>query len=185
MATMRCLTVAGAAGTGAWKRSWALTAIVLIGGCVQGQATDLARTGHTATEWNLPHGGHVRQERVAAVSDQSEVLISDDLAHVAVIDRRGRKQRVVVDGKPGPEYDEARFVEHRGPTFGPAGMPLAYAGAREGRWRLVVNGQPGPECDVLARPDALRAGPDGPCLYHRRDCAEGVRGGRRPAGADL
>jgi len=106
----------------------------------------------------MPGGGSVRQERVATFWDPVEVLISDDLAHVAVIDQRGRKQRVVVDGKEGPEYDEARFLEHDGPTFGPGGMPVLYAGASKGRWRLVANGRPGPECDAWL--DLTPCGPD-------------------------
>ena len=95
-----------------------------------------------------PLSGSVQQRRIATVSPAAEVLISDDLAHVAVIDRHGQKQRLTVDGKDGPESDALRFVEHDGPPFDRGGIPVLYARADRGRWRLVSNGVLGPECDA-------------------------------------
>ncbi len=95
-----------------------------------------------------PLSGSVRQRRLATVSPQAEVLISNDLAHVAVIERQGQKQRLTVDDKAGPESDALRFVEHNGPLFDRSGVPVLYARADRGRWRLVSNGVVGPECDA-------------------------------------
>ena len=95
-----------------------------------------------------PLGGCVEQRRIATVSPAAEILISDDLAHVAVIDHHGRQQRLTVDGKDGPESDALKFVEHDGPPFGRGGIPVLYARADRGRWRLVSNGVLGPDCDA-------------------------------------
>ena len=95
-----------------------------------------------------PLSGSVQQRRLAIVSQPAEVLISNDLEHVAVIDQHGRKQRLTVDGKIGPESDTIQFVKHDGPLFSRRGVPVLYARADCGRWRFVSNGVPGPECDA-------------------------------------
>lgn len=92
--------------------------------------------------------GNIQQRRIAVFNQPAEVLISDDLAHFATIDRHGRKQRLAVDGKVGPESDALRFVTHDSPLFNREGMPVVYGSGSHGRWRLVVNGVPGPECDA-------------------------------------
>ena len=75
---------------------------------------------------NPPPSGRVQQQRIASISQPAEVLISDDLAHVAVIDQHGRRQRLTVDGKVGPESDVLRFVSHDGPLFD-RDVPVLYA----------------------------------------------------------
>ena len=92
--------------------------------------------------------GRVEQRRIATISQPAEVLISNDMAHVAVIDHHGRKQRLTVDGKATSEAEAMAFVKHDGPLFGRGGIPVLYARADHGRWRLVVNGVPGPACDA-------------------------------------
>ncbi|HEY5311468.1 MAG TPA: hypothetical protein VIK18_03075, partial [Pirellulales bacterium] len=105
-----------------------------------------------------PPSGRVEQRRIAVVSQPAEVLISDDLSHVAVVERHGRKHRLSVDGKVLAESDAIALPKHDGPVLGNSGTPVVYARADRGRWRLVVNGVAGPECDewidlVSARAD--------------------------------
>jgi hypothetical protein len=164
MATMRCRSVVGVVHASAWQWAAVLAAILLIGGCAAGLAAKPGKTVPTqpapgVSQWKLPKGGYLRQQRVATLWGPAEVLISNDLAHVAVIHQGGRKQRVTVDDKTeGPEYDKATFPEHDGPGFSPDGMPVLYAGANEGRWRLVASGRAGPECDAWLYQTAC--GPD-------------------------
>ncbi len=47
----------------------------------------------------------VQQRRIATINQPAEVLISNDLEHVAAIDQHGQKQCLIVDGKMGPQSD--------------------------------------------------------------------------------
>ena len=127
-----------------------------------------------------PLSGRVEQRRIATISSPAEVLISNDLEHVAVIDQHGRKQRLTVDGKPGLESDAIQFVKHDGPPFGHGGVPVLYARADRGRWRLVSNGVPGPECDTWI--NLTSGGVDRTTIAYTsvEHLAQGVRIGRWP-----
>lgn len=64
---------------------------------------------------------------------------------------------VVVNDKPGPEFDGVS-----GPVFSPDGKSMVYAAARGGKQFLVINDKPGPECDtaqgVTFSPDSKKVG---------------------------
>jgi roadblock/LC7 domain-containing protein len=51
---------------------------------------------------------------------------------------------VVVDGQPGPEYDEVWC-----PVFSQDGKRVAYASKKDAKWLVVVDGQPGPDYDWI------------------------------------
>jgi len=62
---------------------------------------------------------------------------------------------VVVDGKPGPEWDEVRP-----PIFSADGRRVAYFAVQDKKWFPVVDGQPGPRFDDFSV-RSLRMSPDG------------------------
>jgi Tol biopolymer transport system component len=86
------------------------------------------------------------------------LVFSPDGKRVACAAQKGRKQLVVVDGQPGPEYDDVAR-----PVFSPDGKRLAYA-ARDGKKNLViVDGQSGPSYNRI---DSLVFSPDGKRLAY-------------------
>ena len=89
----------------------------------------------------------VREERLGPVPDgvlNQCTLLSKDGCHVAMVVRRGGKEFVVVDGQPGPIYDDIR--DH---MFSPDCKRVAYKAKNGGKWLVVVDGQPGPEYDEI------------------------------------
>ena len=89
----------------------------------------------------------VQEERLGPVPDgvlNQCTLLSKDGCHVAMVVRRGGKEFVVVDGQPGPIYDDIR--DH---MFSPDCKRVAYKAKNGGKWLVVVDGQPGPEYDEI------------------------------------
>lgn len=77
-----------------------------------------------------------------------ETVSSGDGLRLAQVIAKDDKQRVVIDGRPDPEYDS---ILPGGPVFSPDGRRIAYAAQTGGRSRAVIDGKPGPEYDgVLA-----------------------------------
>ena len=102
--------------------------------------------------------GRVEQRRIATISQPAEVLISNDLAHVAVIDHHGPKQRLTVrrPSDIGSRVDGVR--QARRPPFRSRRNPGPLRTRRPRPLRLVVNGVPGPACDAWL--DQTSCGPD-------------------------
>ena len=63
-------------------------------------------------------------------------LNSPDHLHVAFVFHRGTNWNVVVDGQPGPMYDE---VDVNSLVYSPDGKRLAYRARRGNTWIMVVN----------------------------------------------
>jgi hypothetical protein len=70
---------------------------------------------------------------------------SNDFWHFAWVEETtGGKQRVIVDGRPEPEYDRVGS-----PVWSRDGRRLGYVAERNKRCMVVVDGQPGPEWDAI------------------------------------
>ena len=67
--------------------------------------------------------------------------VSADGCHLAYIVADGQKQRVVVDGRPGPQYDLIWSC----PFLSPDGNRVAYMAGDGGKQLVVVDGQSGPK----------------------------------------
>jgi Tol biopolymer transport system component len=84
-------------------------------------------------------------------------VISPDSRRLAYIEQRGPKQRLVVDGADGPEYDEVLV-----PVFSPDSSRIAYAARRGKQWFAVLDGREGPPfgCPMIPvfSPDSRRLG---------------------------
>ncbi len=74
---------------------------------------------------------------------------SPEFQHVAWAEARPQGERIVVDGKPGQEYEEVRTICRKGGAvlsrlplivFAPRGGRFAYGAKARGVWRLVVDG---------------------------------------------
>ena len=86
-------------------------------------------------------------------------VFSPTHGHLAYVARRANKSFVVVDGRPGPEFEEIQddvvpvlrnsgnldVYEVHLPVFSPDGKHLAYAARSNWKWRLVLDGKDGPE----------------------------------------
>jgi WD40 repeat protein len=87
--------------------------------------------------------------RIPTTSDVRDLALSPDGRRLAWITR----QRVVVDGRPGPPFEE---VER--PVFSPDGLGVAYVAKRDGRRVVVVNDR---EMEVDGHLEQLHFSPDG------------------------
>jgi WD40-like Beta Propeller Repeat len=74
-------------------------------------------------------------------------LFSRTGAHCAYVARRGGKRLVVIDGRPGPEFDEVREISFIWETD-----RSVYRARRGERWMMVVDEEEGPECDRVVEP---------------------------------
>ena len=127
---------------GAWHRpprarrvSWGLGVLFLFG---LGQTFGAAEPGPE----------RVREEKVGPFFGSDLCLdVSQGALHLIYATRKGEKFLVVLDGEPGPEYDEILTCT---PLFSPDGKRFAYGARKGAKWRMVVDGQPGPEYDGLA-----------------------------------
>ena len=85
--------------------------------------------------------------------------LSTDGKHVAYVGRRGKTQRIVVDGVEGPEFDEVMQ-----PAFTSNGE-LVYAAVKDGKWLLIRNGKVSGSYDRIGSGPHLS--PDGRHVYYR------------------
>ena len=68
-------------------------------------------------------------------------VFSADGKRVAYVARKDEKWLVVLDGRPGPEYDE---IMEGLPVFSPDGKRVAYAAMKDEKWLLVLDGRAEP-----------------------------------------
>ena len=87
------------------------------------------------------------------------MVFSPDGKRVDFGAKNGNKWFVVVDDKPGPEYDRIGA-----PVFSPDGEHAAYAAQKGDKWFVVIDGQPGPEYSGIAEGE-LTYQPDGSLVY--------------------
>jgi Tol biopolymer transport system component len=110
--------------------------------------------------WAAGAGPHWR-EQVSALGrvpierpgEHYGVLLSPDLRRVAYVDRRGKEQAAVIDGREDPVCDSVgRF------TFSPNGARTAYVATRDGAQSVVVDGRRGIDYegifDLVFSPDS-------------------------------
>ncbi len=69
------------------------------------------------------------------------IAISPDGCRIAFVTAGDDKWHVVLDGQPGPQYDE---VLRGTPVFGPDGKRMAYGAKRGEKWFVVLDGKDGP-----------------------------------------
>ncbi len=69
---------------------------------------------------------------------QNEIRVSPDQRRVALKITAGGKERVLVDGKPGPDYDTVTLV-----AFSPDSQRVGYLATRNGRQFVVIDGAEG------------------------------------------
>ncbi|MCX5659808.1 MAG: hypothetical protein NTW19_08815 [Planctomycetota bacterium] len=133
----------------------------------------MAMEGGSGNQWFIIRDGIAGPLR----TDKPEVspFFSQDLQHDAYATRReNKKWVVVVDGTPGPEFEDlGRFgwpggvvTEHQPdsftlfyplrPIFSPNSSRVGYVAKRANQWLVVVDGHPGPAFDHIG------AGPAGP-----------------------
>jgi hypothetical protein len=120
-------------------RCWIGTAVVLL--------SVLVTVGSSlASEPNGP--SHFFEARLGPMPDPNvigEAVRSPDNRHVAIQElTKSGGSRLIVDGQPGPEYEQIRH-----PTFSPDGEHLACMVKKDQRWSVVVDGQPGPQIDWI------------------------------------
>jgi hypothetical protein len=63
------------------------------------------------------------------------VVFSADGSRMAYGARRDGKDRMVIDGREDPPFDDLGP-----PSFSPGGEHVAYAAKRDGKWRVLVDG---------------------------------------------
>src|SRR5664280_2071052 len=78
----------------------------------------------------------------------SSLYISDDRSHMACAAQKGNKWLVVVDGKPGQEYDD---IMKGYPVLSPDGKRVAYSALVGKKWVMVIDDKAGPECDLISK----------------------------------
>jgi len=89
----------------------------------------------------------------------TSLIFSPDGKRVAYTARKGEKSLVVVDGKPGAEYDD---ILKDFPIFSPDGKRVAYVARKDQKYLVVVEGQAGAEYDKIYN---LVFSPDGQLAY--------------------
>lgn len=118
-------------------------------------STDGARWGYIAEKEGLANDPKeivvVDGDVLAEYDAASNLVFSANGKHVAyeAWNEKERKGFVVLDGKPGPTWDEVGLY---GPSFSPDGNSVAYSARRGNVWSMVVNGQPEGEYDEITVP---------------------------------
>ncbi len=99
-------------------------------------------------EWVILDGK--AQAKYVLISDMAFSADGKHLAYVAH-DERGPGMVVVVDGRPGPMFDEIEWrpLWARSSLFTPDGRHILYHARRNGKWVVVLDSQPGPEYDSV------------------------------------
>jgi hypothetical protein len=93
-------------------------------------------------------------ERLGVISSKPLGMVlranTKEGCRIAYADSKGGKWMVVLDGQPGPEYDEVGKL-----VFSPDSKRLAYVAARGNMWLVVVDGQSGPEYDGILQDNLI------------------------------
>ena len=74
------------------------------------------------------------------------MVFSPDSAHLAYIAVEPSGSRVVIDGKPGEEWE---MIQPESLVFSPSSDRLAYVASRKGKWFAVIGGVTGPAWDGI------------------------------------
>jgi hypothetical protein len=93
--------------------------------------------------------------------DSDSFLFSPDSRRFAYRVEKGRETFVVVDDRPGPNFDE---IAAKSVSFSPDSSRFAYAARRGDRWQAVVDGKPGDPYDAV---DPPRFSPDSRRVAYR------------------
>jgi hypothetical protein len=123
------------------------------------------------------------EARLAGLFGPSAFFLSPDGRRFAAhVKTNKNKWVVVIDGKPGPEFEEVRFQDRsrlpgvEAVVFSPNSQHAAYAGhtgSGEKGWVVVLDGKAGPEFDEVLVFGRLQFSPDSEHLAYRA-----IRAGR-------